>query len=345
MNRRGFIGALLAAAPVAQHALAGPRPSTADAPLVRPPLLSKGDKVGVIAPSTPISDPEDYARIEPVVRSLGLEPVIAPHVHRRSLEFKASIAERVGDLHDLFADPSIKAVFSARGGYGASEILPYIDYGLIRRNPKLFIGYSDATALHCAFRKMAGLMTFHGPMPVSSALTPFTRTWFEKAVFAPGALGALGRPDEPNPLRPAYPLRTLSPGAATAPVVGGNLSILLSLFGTPYEIDTRGTIFFFEDIDEEPYRIGRMLTQLKEAGKLDGAAGVLVGRCKDVGPRDYKPSTVSAYSFADMLDQTLAGLPIPVLYGMPLGHTDDQLTLPLGGAACLDARAQTVTFL
>lgn len=344
MDRRNFIGALLAAAPGAKHAAASSA-SAADAALIRPPLLSKGDKVGVIAPSSPITDPEDYARIEPTVRSFGLEPVVAPHVHRRALEFKASIQDRLDDLHALFADRSIKAVFSARGGYGASELLPHIDYGLIRRNPKIFVGYSDATALHCAFRNMAGLMTYHGPMPVASKLTPFTRAWFEKAAFAPGALGTLGRPEEPNPLRPAYPLRTLSPGVATAPVVGGNLSILVSLFGTPYEIDTRGKILFIEDIDEEAYRIGRMLTQLKLAGKLDGAAGVLVGRCKDVGPRDFKPSTVSPYSFADTLDQTLADLPIPVLYGMALGHTDDQLTLPLGATARLDATAQTLTFL
>jgi muramoyltetrapeptide carboxypeptidase len=253
----------------------------------------------------------------------------------------------VDDLHGLFADNSIKAIFCARGGYGSSELLPHIDYGLIRRHPKIFIGYSDVTVLHQAFRKHAGLGTFHGPMPVASKFTKFTQTSFRSAVFSAQPLGELKNPDPANALRPDYPVRTIVSGHGEGPIVGGNMSMIVGLLGTPYEIDTRGAIIFIEDVDEEPYRIGRMLIQLKQAGKFDAVRGVVVGKCKECGPKDYKPSTVSPYTLGEHIDNVLNTLTVPVVYGFALGHTDDQITLPLGARASLlaDESHQRLTIL
>jgi muramoyltetrapeptide carboxypeptidase len=318
--------------------------ATAGAP-IKPAALSRGDTVGVVALSSPIIDPDDFARIEPVLGVFGLKAKIAPHVHGRSREIKASIRERVGDLHDLFADPSVKAVFCARGGYGASELLPHLDYDVIRANPKVFVGYSDACVVHQAIRRNANLVTFHGPMPVASAMTHYTQDWFNKAVFQTTPIGLVKNPDESNPLRPAYPLRTIVGGAATGRLVGGNLSMIIATMGTPYEVDTKGAIFFLEDVDEEPYRVGRMLIQLHEAGKLDAAAGVIMGKCQNCGPATYKPSTVSPYTLNEHIDQVMTELKVPVLSGLAVGHTDDQLTLPLGAMARLDADAKTLEVL
>ena len=313
--------------------------------LRKPAGLQKGDTVGVVALSTPIIDPDDYAKIEPTIASFGLKAKIAPHVHGRSRELGASIRDRVNDLHALFADAQVKAILCARGGYGATEILPYIDYDLVRRNPKIFVGYSETTVLHAAMSQRSGLMTFHGPMPVASSMTSFTQDSFRRTVFAPGFRGVVPRPNESNPLRPAYPLRTIRSGVALGRVAGGNLSMVISLMGTPYEVDTRDRILFLEDVDEEPYRIGRMLIQLHEAGKLDSAAGIIMGKCKNCGPAAYQPSTVSPYTLGEHIDQVMMQLKIPVLSGMAVGHTDDQVTLPIGAMARLDADSKTLEIL
>jgi muramoyltetrapeptide carboxypeptidase len=356
MDRRSFLSsatlgtgaAVLGLSEVQAKSRRGAAPAAA-APVegapVRPAMLKKGDTVGVVAMSSLILDPDDYAEITPTLGYFGLEAKIAPHVHARSREIHASIRERVQDLHDLFADKKVKAIFCARGGYGASEVLPFLDFDIIRANPKVFVGYSDVTVLHHAIRKHTNLTTFHGPMPVASRMTGFTEEWFTKAVFSTTPLGVLGRPAEANPLRPNYPLRTIVGGAAIGRITGGNLSMLISLMGTPNEPDTRGAILFLEDIDEEPYRIGRMLIQLHQAGKLDAAAGVIMGKCKNCGPAAYQPSFSSPYTFGEHVDNVLSELKVPVLSGPAVGHTDDQLTLPIGALARLDADAKTIELL
>jgi muramoyltetrapeptide carboxypeptidase len=349
MDRREFLATTMvtgaAATALASEAMAAVKPAKFDpaAPLIRPRALSSNDTVGIIAPSSAIADPDDFAKIEPTVAHFGLKPKYGEHLRWRSRNLAASIEERVRDIHGLFADQSVKAIFCARGGYGASEIVAHLDYDLIRRNPKVFVGYSDITVLHQAIRRHAGLMTFHGPMPVASPMTDFTADWFRKAVFEARPLGRLGAPAESRPLRPTYPLRTVVPGQITAPIVGGNLSMIIGMLGTPYELDTTNAILFIEDIDEEPYRIGRMLIQLKLAGKLDKAAGVIMGKCKDCGPSAYQPSFSSPYTLGEQIDNVLGALKVPVLSGMALGHTDDQLTIPLGAKATLDATAHTLT--
>ena len=325
-TRRHFLASALTAA-FAQ---------TSSTPLIRPRALHSGATVGLITPSTYVSDPDRLALAERTIRYFGLEPKFGKNVRKRSGYLGGSIEERLDDLHAMFADPGVDAVFAIRGGYGAMQLLDRIDYGLIRRNPKIFLGYSDITALHLAIQKRAGLVTFHGPV-VMSGFTEYTQKMFRRALFETTPLGRVSNPPESNALRPSHTLRAVRPGKARGPLVGGNLTLVSMTMGTPFEIDTRGRILLLEDVDEQPYSIDRMLTQLRLAGKLDAAAGIVFGECNACRPADYKPAFESTLSLGEVLDEILGKLRIPVLSGLTFGHTDDQLTLPLGVVAALDA--------
>jgi muramoyltetrapeptide carboxypeptidase len=306
---------------------------------IRPKVLRAGDTVGLITPSTGVSDPDRLALAEGMVRHFGLKPKWGKNVRKRSGYLGGSVAERVDDLHAMFTDHEVAGIFAIRGGYGSAQLLDHIDYGLIRANPKVFVGYSDITAMHLAITKKAGLVTFHGPVAVSR-FTDYTQRFFRKALFETAPVGAVTNPPESNTLRPSHPLRTVRPGRATGRLLGGNLTLISTTMGTPYEIETRGRILFIEDVGEEPYRIDRMLTHMKLAGKLEAAAGIVWGECADCRPNDYKPSFDSNFSLGEIVDSILGELKIPVLGGLTIGHTDDQLTLPEGVMAMLDADKQ-----
>ncbi|MDZ5647572.1 LD-carboxypeptidase [Nitrospirillum sp. BR 11828] len=344
MDRRSFLTRTgLATAGLTTAAMitaAGPAVAAGPA-LLKPPMLRAGDKVGVLDLSTAVYDPAVADRVTAVIEALGLVPVLSPHLLDRSRAFKAAVQERLSDLHGFVADPSIRGVFCARGGYGISEIVDRVDYDLIRRNPKVFLGFSDPTLLHLAIARRAGLVTFHGRMPGLAKFTPYSLEALRRAVCAPEPVGTLRNPEEGNPLRPVYPLRTIAPGQAGGRLVGGNLSMIMAAMGTPWEIDTRGAILMFEDVDEAPYAIARMLWTLRHAGKLWAAAGIVVGACAGCD----KPSDASPYGLNEVFDLVLGDLGIPVFSGLALGHTDDTLTVPLGVQAHLDATARTLTVL
>jgi len=308
---------------------------TVDAP-VKPHVLESGDTVGLITPSTFVSDPDALATAERTVRYFGLKPKWGNNVRRKFGYTGGSVEERLDDLHAMFADPDVKGVFPIRGGYGSGQLLDRIDYDLIRKNPKIFVGYSDITAMHLAIQRKTGLVTFHGPVPLSG-FTDYTIEHFRKALFEKQPLGTLTNPPETNELRPKHTLRTIRGGKARGRLTGGNLSLILATMGTPFEIETRGRILFLEDVDEQPYSIDRMLTNLRLAGKLQAAAGIVFGECSDCAPRDYKPSFNSTLLLGEVLDEILGGLKAPVLSGLTFGHTPDQLTLPEGVMATLDA--------
>ena len=316
--------------------------AASDRKLIRPKALRSGDTIGLITPSSYVSDPDRLALADRTARYFGLVPKFGNNVRKREGYLGGTVAERLEDLHAMFRDPEVKAVFAIRGGYGASQLLDRIDYDLIRSNPKIFLGYSDITALHLAIQKRAGLVTFHGPV-VLSRFTPYTQTYFRKALFEAEPMGRVTNPPDSDPLRPAHVLRTVRPGRARGPLIGGNLTLISTTMGTSYEIETAGRILFLEDVDEQPYSIDRMLTQLRLAGKLDAAAGVIFGECQDCRPRDFKPSYESTLSTGEVVDEILGHLRIPVLSGLTIGHTDDQLTLPLGVMAELDAEKGELT--
>jgi muramoyltetrapeptide carboxypeptidase len=326
VNRRAFLASLACSFRIAAEE------GTA---MIRPHALKPGDTVGLITPSTFVSDPDLLATAERTVRYFGLNAKWGRNVKKKSGYLGGTVQERVDDLHAMFRDTEIKAVFCLRGGYGSAQLLDRIDYELIRANPKIFIGYSDITAMHLAIHKKTGLTTFHGPV-VLSHFSQYTQNQFRAALFETKPIGSVTNPPESNALRPDHTLRTVRPGKARGRLTGGNLTLISTTMGTPYEIDTRGRIVFLEDVDEEPYRIDRMLTQLRLAGKLDAAAGIIFGECSDCKPKDYKPSFNSTFTLGEILDNILGDLKIPVLAGLTIGHTDDQLTLPIGVMAALD---------
>jgi len=304
--------------------------------LTRPRALRPGATVGLITPSTYVSDPDRLALAERTLKFFDLKPKLGKNVRKRNGYLGGSIEERLEDLHAMFADRSVDAVFAIRGGYVSGQLLDRIDYDLLRKNPKIFLGFSDITAMHLAIQKRAGLVTFHGPVALSE-FSDYTQKHFRRALFETAPLGAVTNPPDTNPLRPSHTLRTIHGGKARGALVCGNLTLISTTMGTPFEIDTRGRILLLEDIDEQPYSIDRMLTQLRLAGKLDSAAGLVFGECYLCRPRDYKPAFDSTLSFGEVLDEILGKLRIPVLSGLTFGHTDDQLTLPLGVMATLDA--------
>jgi len=326
MNRRSFF---LAVAAARSFGASEPR-------LIRPRALRTGDTVGLIAPSSYVSDPDRLALAEHTLKFFGLRAKFGANVRKRAGYLGGSVEERLDDLHQMFRDPEVKAVFAIRGGYGSAQLLDKIDYELIRKNPKIFLGYSDITALHLAIHKRTGLVSFHGPVTLSG-FSQYTQTYFRRALFETEPMGRVTNPPESNSLRPMHTLRTVRGGKARGRLIGGNLSLISATMGTPFEIETRGRLLFLEDVDEQPYSVDRMLTQLRLAGKLDAAAAILFGECKDCRPRDYKPSFESTFSLGEVLDQILGKGKVPVLAGFTIGHTDDQLTLPVGVMATLDA--------
>ena len=311
-------------------------------PLLKPEALQPGDTVGLITPATYVSDPDQLQTVEHTVRYFGLKPKFGRNVRRRDGYLAGTVEHRLEDLHGMFADPEVKAVFAVRGGYGSGHLLDRIDYDLIRRNPKIFAGYSDITAMHLAIHKRTGLVTFHSPVPMS-AFSEYTVEYYKRALFQTKPLGVLRNPAESNPLRPRHRIRTIRAGKARGPLIGGNLSLVIATMGTPFEIETRGRILFLEDTGEQPYQIDRMLTNLRLAGKLRAAAGIVWGECSECGSRDYKPSFASTLSLGEVLDDILGSAGVPVFSGLTIGHTSDQLTLPLGVLASMDADKGEIT--
>lgn len=302
-----------------------------------PPRLQPGDTVGLITPSSYVSDPDELAFAKRFCEFFGLKWKLGKNVGQRFGYLAGTAQQRVDDLHVMFSDPEVRGVFCIRGGYGSAQMLDKIDYTLIRSNPKVFLGYSDITALHTAIGQRTGLVTFHGPVSLSH-LTEWSQKHLRAALFSGEPVGGLVNPPESNPLRAGHTMRMVRGGKATGVLTGGNLTLLSTTLGTPYAIETAGKILVMEDIGEDIYKIDRMLSQLRLAGKLQAAAGILMGECKDCPP----PGKDSAYSLGEVIDYLLGDLGIPVLYGLSFGHTIDQVTLPLGVQATLDADRQTL---
>lgn len=271
----GGMGALLVAAkspPVAPPPVAPPT-------LVKPPRLRPGDTVGLIEPAGFTDDGFDLDLVRETIVAMGLKPKDAPHLAQRHGYLAGKDADRAADINAFYADPSVKALFAVRGGWGCARLLPYLDFATIRAHPKLLVGFSDITALHLAFAAKAGFTTIHGPNAASSwgklSWDAFRAVAFdaETPTFAnpPGT--------EDRLVQRSGRIRTFRPGMARGRLLGGNLTVLAALMGTGWLPDFTGAILFIEDIDEAPYRIDRMLTQLALGGVLGKLAGVIFGQC------------------------------------------------------------------
>lgn len=310
--------------------------------LLKPRALKPGDTVGLVAPASYTFDLWRLDDAAARVRAIGLEPKFGKNVRGRRGFLAGTDEERVADLHDMFADRSVSAIFSLQGGYGTPRLLDRLDYDLIRRNPKILLGFSDITGLHLAISKKSGLVTFHGPNMLGS-LPPRTLESLKKALFVAEPIGEVTNPEEADPLNVEFPLRTVAPGVARGRMTGGNLTLITHTMGTPYEIETKDRILLLEDTGEAPYRIDRMLVQLRLAGKLQSAAGIVFGTCTDCAPS--RSSFEISLSLSDVLQELLGSLGKPVLAGILFGHTKEKAIIPIGVEAELDAGAKKLTIV
>jgi muramoyltetrapeptide carboxypeptidase len=334
----GDLGAAGAEAPAARGA-AGNRQAAPPRPLLKPRRLAPGDTVGMVLPASMAFEASTLDLGREQLEALGFRVKLGAHVRGRHGYFAGTDRERAADLLELFADDSVQGIFCYSGGWGSPRLLPLLDFEVIRRHPKVFIGFSDITALVNAIHQETGLVTFHGPMAVSN-LRPWTVEHLRRAVQSAAPLGTLGNPpkEENELVNRNFRTLALRGGRARGPLAGGNLTLLATLMGTPWEVATAGTILLLEDTDEELYRIDRMLTQLALGGKLDGVAGVVFGTCTDC------PVEGPSFSLEEILRERLEPLGVPVLKGLAFGHILEKLTLPIGLPATLDADAGTLTF-
>lgn len=334
MERRHFLSSLVAASMASTISL---QSSNNNEITIKPSRLNQGDKVSIIAPSTSVSDPDEIAKAYEFISSLGLIAQTAKNL-RNPFGYKTkSIESRIEDLHESFADETVKAVFCIRGGYGSAALIDSINYDLIKNNPKIFLGYSDITALHLAISKMTGLLTFHGPVLLSK-MTLLTANNLKAMLFGYSAPYRIQNPLELNGLREQYPIRIINEGQSSGKLIGGNLSLICSLLGTKYEINSGGKLLFLEDVGEEPYRIDRMLNQLRLAGKLKDLAGIIFGLCTDCNQKSF----IWDSSLGEVLDNYFKPLNIPAIYGLLIGHTDNQFTIPMGINATLDTSQKSL---
>ncbi|MCD6385352.1 LD-carboxypeptidase [Candidatus Sumerlaeota bacterium] len=301
--------------------------------IVKPQRLKKGDTIGVVVPASPPSEEQVFDKSQQVLEGLGYRVIFGSHCRRRWGFLAGSDDERLADLEEMFANPEVQAVFCLRGGWGTARLLRALDFDIIRHNPKVFVGFSDITMLHLATNKFTGLVTFHGPMLASHLIKDDLPEYTSESLWAmisePAPFGSILPKNAEKP-------RSIVPGQVEAPLIGGNLSIIVSTLGTPYEIETEGKILFIEDVDEKPYRVDRMLTHLLNAGKLQEVAGVVCGGFTGCEP-DKKPSGEWTQSVDDVLEERLKPLGVPVAVGFPFGHIDATATLPVGIPARLVA--------
>ena len=308
----------------------------------KPPRLRPGDTVGLVQPAGFANDEFELDLAAETIRAMGLVPRRAPHLADRYGYLAGRDEARAADINTMFADDSVRAIFAVRGGWGSARILPRLDWRTIRANPKLLVGFSDITALHMAIAAQAGFPTIHGPNAGSNW---GSLSWDAfRALAFDGATPTIAAPpgNDDRLVQRSGRVLTFRAGKATGRLLGGNLTVLSALAGTPYLPDFDGAILFLEEIDEAEYRIDRMLTQLALSGVLRRVAGVVFGqctRCTATGP------SFGGFTLSQVLDQHLTPLGVPAFQGALFGHIADQFSLPVGIRAEIDAEAGTIRIL
>ncbi len=296
------------------------------------PRLKKGDTIGLITPGSYISD-EGLEKAVKNAEELGFHVKLGKNIRKQRGFNAGSDAERLADLHAMFGDSQVKGIWCARGGYGCTRLLPGLDFKFIRKHPKALIGYSDITALLNAIHTATGMVGFHGPV-ASSTMTDYTREHFTRILMGDHR-GYLIRPLHAKDEEQAGPHR---PGRATGKLLGGNLTLLAALAGTPWQADYRNALLFMEEIGEKPYRIDRMLTQLRQASRIAEAAGILLGTFNDC----QAEADDLSLSLEETLSDRLLPLNKPTAYGLSFGHIDNQCTLPIGIRATFKAEDKSI---
>jgi muramoyltetrapeptide carboxypeptidase len=305
--------------------------------LQKPKKLNKKDVIGIISPA---SSPDEFIRVERGVKyleSLGYRVKIGNNVGKNHGYLAGTDQERVDDIHSMFKDKNVKAIFTLRGGYGAFRLLDKIDYKVIKNNPKIFVGYSEITSLQMAFFEKAGLMTFAGPMVAVDfydEVSDYTNELFWATITSNKKLGKLKYPENQK-------LPFLQKGIASGRLIGGNLAVFTALLGTPYFPNLTGKILMIEDIGELPYRVDRLLNQLRLAGTFKKVKGIILGRFVDCHEHDPNKKTLT---LGEVISDYIGTLKIPSIYTFPHGHIKDLVTIPFGLKVNLNATKGTVEF-
>jgi muramoyltetrapeptide carboxypeptidase len=339
-NRRTFLESTLFAALAAQVAPSLAAAGAAKTSL-KPRRLAAGATVGLVSPASATWITDELEIVKETVAALGLKYKLGPHVLDRYGYLAGKDADRAADLNAMFADDSVDAILCVRGGWGCNRILPLLDYKAIAAHPKIILGYSDITSLLTAIYAKTGLVTFHGPVGAST-WNPFSLDYLRRILFNAEAVAM----DNPKKIGDGLVvtkdrIQTITPGTASGPLVGGNLTVLAAMLGSEYLPDWTGKILFLEDIQENIYRIDRMMTQLKLAGVLDRISGFVFGKCTKCEPGEGHGSL----TLEEVLNDHIKPLKIPAWSGAMIGHIDNKFTVPVGVLARIDADRGTITML
>lgn len=307
---------------------------------IKPKRLKKGDTVGLIAPGGYILEDALTESIENIEK-LGLKPYFTDNILARNGYLGGSDEKRSDDINHMFMNDKVDGIICARGGYGCNRILPMLNYDTIKANPKILVGYSDITALHNAIYTKTGLVTFHGPV-ATSTFNDFSINNFVNVIMEPKDRYIFKHSDDYKK-GGDYEVYTIREGKAKGELIGGNLRIVVTLPGTPYDVDFTNKILYLEEIDEKPYRIDRMLTELLLAGKLQQVAGIALGVFRKCDKKVGSQKGEKTFSLKEVLIDRLYDLGVPVIYGLSFGHIENKYTLPFGINAELDVMNQTMT--
>lgn len=311
----------------------------------RPRPLRHGDKVAVVAPSS-ATDSQSVERAEQRLKAMNLKPVMFPTCYTNYGHLSAPDLERAKDINDAFKEDSIRGIVCLRGGYGSPRILNMLDYEMISANPKVFVGFSDITALHIAFNQLCNMTTFHGPMATSNFIKinqekiefdQYTYNNLYKNIFTSEALGEHVNPNGED-------LISFCGGSAEGMLTGGNLTLLVSTMGSQYELDTRNKILFIEEVNEPIYKIDRMLTTLALAGKFEQCAGVIFGTFTGCEREEKAYEGGLDLTLEEVINNTVTVFKKPVMGNFKAGHSFPQPTLPLGTKVKMDAQSKKIVF-
>lgn len=310
--------------------------------LTKPKRLQPGQTIAVVAPASPARESTEIDLWLERIRELGFRVKAGQHLYDRHGYFAGLDEARATDINAAFADPEVDAIICLRSGYGSSRTLQYLNFDLIRRNPKIIIGFSDLTALLNAIHLKTGLVTFHGPEAEDQiVIRPYSLAAFQKVLIEGQfniTLGELPKPEaRAQSGEHEQALIRYVPGKAKGRLMGGNLNTLVALLGTPYEPNFHGTLLFLETYGQDTYALGSMLQHLYLAGKLQTVAGVVFGQFSECEERGF--------SKHEVLSERMISQNIPSLYGLMISHQEQQATIPLGCMAELDVGAGTLTLL
>ncbi len=309
---------------------------------IKPKALKPGDTIGIIAPASYVEKQADIDEARSTIEGLGFTTVFGGHVSDRYGYLAGGDRDRAEDVNAMFRRKDVNGIICLRGGWGCLRMIPYLDYAMIRRHPKVIMGYSDITTMLNAIYHRTGLVTFHGPVAIST-FNEYTNEYLKKAVFTPKPIGLVVQPPAGTDDTPDTSIVSLGKGRGSGPLVGGNLSLIVTMLGTPFEIDLRGKVLFLEEVDEEPYRVDRMLTHLWMTGHLQRLAGLVIGKFHNCVPKKNNPEYTSSFTVEELFQQRIVPLGIPAISGVMIGHIKNKLTMPIGVRATVDADAKTLT--